>query len=66
MTDLQEHRICPICGEDNGCVIGNKDCWCSSFNFPEGLLDMVPEEKRRKVCICKKCALKYMEENNLK
>lgn len=65
MSKLEEHRICPICGEDNGCKIGNKDCWCTDFEFPEGLINMVPEDKRRKVCVCKNCAEKYMEENKI-
>ncbi|HEY4543018.1 MAG TPA: cysteine-rich CWC family protein [Tissierellaceae bacterium] len=66
MEKLQEHRICPICGKDNGCIIGNKDCWCTTFDFPEGLIEKVPVEKRGKVCICKDCALEYIEENKSK
>lgn len=63
MIKLEEHRICPICGKDNDCIIGNKDCWCTDFEFPEGLIKMVEEDKRGKVCICKKCAKDYVKNN---
>ncbi|WMN89035.1 cysteine-rich CWC family protein [Vibrio parahaemolyticus] len=63
--------VCPLCGQPNSCLnLGDKDitksCWCNdpSIKFPEGLLSQVPEEKRRKACICKACALKY--QNSIK
>ncbi len=62
MDRLEAHRICPICGGDNGCIIGNKDCWCRDFDFPEGLIEMVPEDKRGQVCICRQCAQTYLRE----
>lgn len=63
MGKLETHRICPICGKDNGCIIGNKDCWCTDFEFPEGLIELVPEDKRGQVCICRQCAEAYVREN---
>lgn len=63
MENLPKYRICPICGQDNGCVIGNKDCWCKDFDFPEGLIELVPEDKKRKACICKNCVQEYISKN---
>lgn len=65
MAKLQEHQICPICGKNNGCIIGNKDCWCTKVDFPKGLLDMVPEDKKRKACICKNCVDKYVKKHGV-
>ncbi|UYI50295.1 cysteine-rich CWC family protein [Vibrio natriegens] len=60
--------VCPLCGQPNSCLNLDitKSCWCNdpSIKFPEGLLSQVPEEKRRKACICKACALKY--QNSIK
>ena len=55
----QPERICPLCGEDNNCQHGQKECWCSSVKFPKHILDMVPDDKKRKACICKSCFEKY-------
>ncbi len=54
---------CPLCGEDNGC--GNLkgmpggSCWCSHADFPAGIFAVIPDEKRRKACICPSCLEKY-------
>lgn len=49
---------CPICGNDNNCK-HNKECWCHNVTIPNGLLDMIPEDKKGKACICKSCIDKY-------
>jgi len=56
---------CPLCGGDNACVMqsaspGSK-CWCQAVEFSDELLARVPEEARRKVCICAKCAAAQAE-----
>lgn len=51
-------RTCPICGEDNGCR-HNRECWCHSAIVPKGLIEMVPEDKKGKACICKSCVENY-------
>jgi hypothetical protein len=64
--------LCPLCGKSNACLsasgqLAGKSCWCSnpSIRFPQGLLDLVPEDKKRKACICKACVLKYLDANPL-
>jgi len=52
-------RICPLCGQDNNCQHGQETCWCVNYEFPQHVLDMVPEDKKRKACVCKSCLEKY-------
>lgn len=52
-------RICPLCGQDNDCRHGEKNCWCMNYEFPQHVLDMVPEDKKQKACVCKSCLEKY-------
>lgn len=52
-------RICPLCGEDNNCQHGEGSCWCKDYKIPQHILDMVPDDKKRKVCVCKSCIEKY-------
>lgn len=54
-----EEKICPLCGEYNGCQSGKENCWCYEVKIPKYILDMVPEDKKGKACICKKCIDKY-------
>ena len=54
-----EERICPICGKDNNCHHGESSCWCSTIKVPKHVLDLVPEDKKGKACICKECIEKY-------
>lgn len=58
MTIKPEERICPLCGEDNNCK-HNKDCWCVGVVVPKYIIEMIPEYKRGKACICKSCVDKY-------
>lgn len=60
---LSEEKICPLCGKANNCKDGSKDCWCNYVIIPKELIDMVPEEKRGKACICKECVDKYKNDN---
>lgn len=53
-----DKTICPICGENNNCK-HSKECWCHSVTIPKELLDMIPEDKKGKACICKSCVDKY-------
>lgn len=61
MSLTPEERICPICGQDNNCQHGKDDCWCSSVVISKHILDMVPEDKKGKACICKSCVEKYQK-----
>jgi hypothetical protein len=55
---------CPLCGGPNGCPMTGapapgavpQACWCTQASFAPGLLDRVPENARRKACICAHCA----------
>ncbi len=40
-------------------------CWCFTEQFPNEIFELVPEESRRKRCICKKCLNKYREEQKI-
>lgn len=55
-------KKCPICNKENNC--GNElekaTCWCTTETFPEGIFDLVPEDKRYKACICRGCIKEYI------
>lgn len=59
MNLTKPEKTCPLCGQDNNCKHSHTDCWCSSVVFPEHILDMIPNEKKGKSCICKDCFEKY-------
>lgn len=54
-------KKCPICGKDNNC--GAKDppgtCWCNHVQISKHLFSLIPQDKRRKACICLECVEKY-------
>lgn len=53
-------RICPICAKDNKCeVTASEGCWCTRETFPQAIFELVEDEKRGKVCICKECLDKF-------
>mgnify|MGYP000925819905 CR=1 FL=1 len=58
---LNIEKICPICGQDNNCQSHERECWCYHIEVPKGILDLVPEDKIGKACICKSCIEKYKE-----
>lgn len=52
---------CPICGEANACAMADPataggPCWCTAATISGDVLDRVPEEARRKACVCPRCA----------
>lgn len=57
----KSEKICPICGQDNNCQHGQGSCWCDTVKIPKYVLDLVPEDKRGKACICKSCIEKYQK-----
>lgn len=59
MSEKESHKICPLCGKDNNCQHGQGGCWCDTVVIPRYILDMVPDDKKGKVCICKSCIEKY-------
>jgi len=68
MTDCNKKMTtdnCPICGEENKCLVGTveqSNCWCNNAGrFPNGVFELVPEESQGKHCICKKCVDLYKQ-----
>ncbi len=59
MSIKEDEKICPLCGEHNNCQHGEGACWCENIKVPKHVLDLVPEDKKRKACICKSCIDKY-------
>lgn len=62
--------ICPICGGPNGCLHARPDpgcgpCWCVAVVFPPGLLERVPDEAKRRACICRKCLEDFCREQGI-
>ncbi len=56
------NNICPICYAENNCMAhSEKTCWCLKVKVPQELLDLVPEDKKRKACICLKCIEAFKE-----
>lgn len=55
---------CPLCGQPNQCAMelerrtGEKQppCWCTGVSFDAALLARVPDEAKRRACICPACA----------
>ena len=63
MLDKISEMICPICGRDNNCMAhSNESCWCNNVKIPQELLDLVPESKKKKACICLKCIQDYKDD----
>ncbi len=60
--------VCPLCRQENSCVnLSSQDvektCWCNdpAIAFPEALLSQIPDELRRKACVCRSCALEFQK-----
>ena len=60
MSIHKDEITCPICGKPNNCT-HSKECWCHTTNVSKKAIDMVPENKRGRACICKDCVDKYRE-----
>ncbi|WP_188724940.1 cysteine-rich CWC family protein [Lentibacillus populi] len=53
-----------MCHKPNNCGVNNqeKDCWCTTVDFPTELFSKIPEEDLGKICICMDCVRKAGEE----
>ncbi len=60
-----EEKVCPICGKDNNCQHGKEKCWCTKVKVPKHVLDLVPEDKKGKACICKSCIEKHSSKDDV-
>ena len=55
-----DENTCPFCKSANNCMAHSDDsCWCNDVKVPAGLTDLVPEEQKRKACICLSCIKLY-------
>ncbi|WP_417594717.1 cysteine-rich CWC family protein [Oceanospirillum sp.] len=59
---------CPLCHRLNNCAHHNaqdsrQGCWCydPGISFPESLLTRISPEQRSKACVCRDCAVGYLE-----
>jgi hypothetical protein len=64
MSVAELEKVCPLCGKDNNCMHGEGECWCSKIIIPKHILEMVPDDKKGKVCVCKACIEKYQRSLN--
>jgi len=63
MLDKISETVCPICGKDNKCMAHtNEPCWCNDVEIPQELLELVPESKKKKACICLKCIQNFKDD----
>lgn len=58
MSINEIERTCPLCGEDNNCR-HDRECWCHKVKIPNHIIEMIPEDKKGKACICESCLTKY-------
>jgi hypothetical protein len=60
--------ICPLCGQPNICAMAADPnaakCWCGDLEFPQELLDQVPEKAVHQACICQDCYNRFMTSRN--
>lgn len=59
VKEIVDKKTCPLCGQDNNCQHGQENCWCVTVKFPQHVIDMIPEDKKGKACVCKSCLEKY-------
>ena len=58
-----DETICPFCGAKNRCLAhSDEPCWCVDVKVPRELLEAVPKEQKRKVCICRACVQAYSDD----
>jgi len=65
---MVDAKLCPICGLPNDCATAlgrSETCWCCSVQIPQSLLDRIPDEARRKACVCQTCVKKAVEKESL-
>jgi len=61
--------ICPLCDAPNHCTMAgcnkksNAPCWCKTEQFPQELLDQVPEDRKNRTCICSKCLQSFTKKD---
>ncbi|WMT39320.1 cysteine-rich CWC family protein [Paenibacillus sp. D2_2] len=55
---------CPLCGQPNHCAYAagqsHTTCWCNNLSVPKPLLEQIPDQFRRKACVCENCVRTYI------
>ncbi|MFD2703038.1 cysteine-rich CWC family protein [Paenibacillus shunpengii] len=55
--------LCPLCHKSNECAYAAgkpyTECWCMSRSVPQELLSRIPDEQRRKACVCEACVIAF-------
>jgi hypothetical protein len=63
LTPQVNTAICPLCGQPNDCAVvadpNATECWCEGVEFPQELLDQVPDDALHKACICRDCLERF-------
>ncbi|WP_083189096.1 cysteine-rich CWC family protein [Paenibacillus sp. KS1] len=58
-------KICPLCGNENHCAYQagrpHQECWCMTLSVPQALLEKIPQELRRKACVCEQCVRAFLQ-----
>nr|WP_106782711.1 cysteine-rich CWC family protein [Lysinibacillus timonensis] len=62
------NKYCPLCKKTNDCMVNSKEgnCWCYGEEFSKEIFHLVPNESRRKHCICKECLDQFRTEQKSK
>jgi hypothetical protein len=60
MSTMIDPCVCPFCGRPNECELaakGNHEgpCWCWKEQPDPEALRRIPEDLRRRVCLCRDC-----------
>jgi len=62
---MSNTRVCPLCGKPNNCQAElPQTCWCNNVTVPKELIEQVPEQLKRKACICLNCIEQFNNEKD--
>jgi hypothetical protein len=64
MNPSNDPAKCPLCSQPNHCAVAADpnatECWCEDLEFPQALLDQVPNNDQDQTCICRNCLDKFL------
>ncbi|GAA5314988.1 MAG: cysteine-rich CWC family protein [Candidatus Pelagadaptatus aseana] len=63
MVEQFDQFQCPFCHQSNACgAQDDKPCWCFTLSVPQELLALLPEQARRKACVCQRCVESFNQD----
>ena len=66
MTTPIDENLCVFCAAGNNCMAqSSQACWCLRITIPRELLDLIPDAKKRKACICLTCIKAFKRDSQL-